>query len=88
MTEEDIRKENIKDRILTIMWERKVVIKYQCLDTFQVKFNIINHQNKKFIELFNPLFKRRLPLFWKEKGGMWYENDYNDRFINCILDHR
>ena len=88
LTEEEMRKENSQDRILLIMWERKVVIKYQHLDTVQVKKDIMNHQIKEFIELFNPLFKRGLPFFWGEKGGMWSQKDYNDRLISCILDHR
>ena len=39
-------------------------------------------------KLFNPLFKRGLPLFWEEKGGMWSQKEYNDRLISCRLDHR
>ena len=38
--------------------------------------------------MFNPLFKRGLPLFWEEKGGKWSQKDYNDRLINCRSDHR
>ena len=71
LIEEDIRKENISDRISTITWARKVVSKYQHLDTIQAKIYMMNHQNKGFIELFNPLFKIGLPFFWEEKGGMW-----------------
>ena len=37
LTKEDIRKENITDKISTITWERKVVRKYQHLDTVQAK---------------------------------------------------
>ena len=72
MTEEDIRNENIKDKILTITWKRKVVRKYEHLDIVQTKIDIMNHRIKEFIKLFSPLFKRGLPLFWEEKGGMWY----------------
>ena len=88
MTEEEIRKENIKDRILTITWERKVVRKYPHLDITQEKIDIMNQQIKEFIELFSPLFKRGLPFFWGEKGGMWSQKDYNDKLISCRLDHR
>ena len=48
----------------------------------------MNHQIKEFIKLFSPLFKRGLPFFWEEKGGMWSQKDYNDRLINSILDHK
>ena len=62
--------------------------KYQHLDTVQAKNDIMNHQIKEFIELFNPLFKRGLPLFWEEKGGMFSQKDYNDGLISCRLDYR
>ena len=88
MTEEDIKKGNILENISTIIWARKVVIKYQYLDTVKAKMDIMNHQIKEFIELFNPLFKRGIPFFWEEKGGMWSQKDYSDRLINCILHHR
>ena len=58
-TEKDIRKENIKDEISTITWARKVVRNYQHLDTVQAKIDIMNHQIKEFIELFNPFVQER-----------------------------
>ena len=48
----------------------------------------MNNQIKEFIELFNPLFQRGLPIFWEEKVGMWYQKEYNDRLISCRLDHK
>ena len=65
-----------------------MVRKYQHLDTIQEKIDIMNHQIKEFIKLFSPLFKRGLPFFWEEKGWMLSQKDYNDRLINCRLDHR
>ena len=47
----------------------------------------MHNQIREFIEQFNPLFKRGLPLFWEEKGGMWSQKEYNDTLINCRLDH-
>ena len=82
---EEIRKANIKVRISTITWARKVVRKYQHLDKVQAKIDIMNHQIKKFIEFFNPLFKRGIPFFWEEKGGMWSQKEYSDRLIKFIL---
>ena len=64
------RKEDIQDRILVIMWERKVVNKYHHLETVQAKIDVMHNQIKEFIHLFNPLFKRGLPFFLEEKGGM------------------
>ena len=71
LTEEEINKENIQDRVLVITWARKVVNKYHHLETVQAKIDVMHHQVKEFIELFNPLFRRGLPFFWEEKGGMW-----------------
>ena len=66
-----------------------MVRKYQHLDTIQEKIDIMNHQIKEFIELFyDPFFKRGLPFFWEEKGGMWSQKAYNDRLLICVLDHR
>ena len=62
--------------------------KYRHLDTVQAKMDITNHQIKEFIKFFIPLFKRGLPFFWEEKGGMRSQKEYNDRLISCILDHR
>ena len=49
--------------------------KYQHLDTVQAKIDIMSHQIKELIELFNPLLKRGFPLFWEEKGGMWSQTE-------------
>ena len=72
LTKEKIKKENIQDRVLVITWERKVMNKHHHLETVQEKIDVMHHQIKEFIELFNPLFKRGLPLFWEEKGGIWF----------------
>ena len=87
LTEEEIKKENIQDRVLVITWARKLVNKYHHLATVQAKIEVMHHQIKEFIELFNPLFRRGLPLFWEEKGGMWSQKEYNGRLISSILDH-
>ena len=57
LIEEEIRKENIQDRVSVITWARKVVNKYHHLETVQAKIDVMHHQIKEFIELFNPLFK-------------------------------
>ena len=63
LIEEEIKKGNIHDRLLVITWERKVVNRYHYLSTFEVKIDVMHHQIKEFIELFNPLFRRGHPLF-------------------------
>ena len=88
LIEEEIKKANIQDRVLVITWARKVVNKYHHLATVQAKIDVTHHQIKEFIELFNPLFRRVLPLFWQERGGMWSQKGYNGSLISCKLDHR
>ena len=63
LTEEEIKKLNIHDRVLVITWARKVVNKYHHLETVEAKIDIMHHQIKEFIELFNPLFIRGIPFF-------------------------
>ena len=65
LTEEEIKKANIHDRVLVIKWERKVVNKYHNLETIEAKIDVMHHRIKEFIELYNPLFRRGLPFFWK-----------------------
>ena len=79
---------NIKDKISIITWERKVVSKHQHLDTVEAKIDIMNHEIKLFIEAFTPLFKKSLPFFWEEKGGIFSWKEYHDHLIKCKLDHR
>ena len=68
--EEEIRKDSIRDKISIITWARKVVNKYHHLETVEAKIYIMMHEIKVFIEMFNPLVKMGLPLFWKEKGNI------------------
>ena len=65
LTEEEIKKANIQDKVLVITLARRVVNKYHHLETVQEKIDIMHNQIKEFSQLFNPLFKRGLPLFWK-----------------------
>ena len=70
LTEEDIRRGNIQDRILFIIWARRVVNKHCHLNMVEAKWNFMHKQVNEFPSLFNPLVKRGLPLFWEEKGLM------------------
>ena len=53
------------DIISIITWARKVVNKYYHLDIVQEKIDYMEHQMKLFRDMFDPLFKKGLPLFWK-----------------------
>ena len=64
-----------------------MVNKYRHLETVQAKVDVMHNQVKEFIQIFNPLFKRGIPFFWEEKGGMLSQKEYNNRLINCRLDH-
>ena len=63
LTKDDLKNENFRDRISIITWAKKVVNKYQHLDTVQAKIDIMAHQLKLFRDMFDPLFKKGLPLF-------------------------
>ena len=78
---------NIKDKILIIAWARKVVNKYQHLDIVRDKTNLMIHPLNLFRDMFDPLFKKGLPLFWEEKGAMLTWKEYQDKLIKCRLDH-
>ena len=58
LSEDDLKKEKIKDRISIMTWARKVVNKYHHLDTVQAKVDIMTHQVKLFIDMFDPLFMK------------------------------
>ena len=63
VSEDDLKTMGIKDKILAITWERKVVGKHQHLDTMQSKIDIMQHQVKMFNGLYTTLFKMGLPSF-------------------------
>ena len=46
LTKEEIKKANIQDRVLVITWARKVVNKYQHLETGQAKIDVMHNQIK------------------------------------------
>ena len=87
LSEDDLKKENIKDRISIMTWDRKVVNKYHHLDIVQAKVDIMEHQVKLFIDMFDPLFKKGLHLLWEEKGAMMNQKEYHEMLIECRLDH-
>ena len=45
-TEEDLRQENIQDRVMVITWARKVVNKHHHLETVEAKVNFMHNQVK------------------------------------------
>ena len=67
LTEEEIRKSNIQYRFLVITLARKVVNKYHHLEIVQAKINVMHHQIKEFIELFNPFSKEDFLSFGKRR---------------------
>ena len=70
LTEEDVIQGNIQDRFLVTTWARKVAKKHRNLKMVEVKWNFMHNQVNGFVQIFNPLVKRGLPLFWEEKGPM------------------
>ena len=64
-----------------------MVNKHRHLDTVQAKIDVMVHQLKLFRYMFDPLFKKGLPFFWEEKGAMLTQKEYQDKLIECRLDH-
>ena len=76
LTEDEMKATNIKEKIYIITWARKVVNKHQHLDTVEEKIGIMTHQVNLFMDMFDPLFKKGLPLFWEEKRSMLSQKEY------------
>ena len=70
MIEEENKKAGITNKIYVITWARKVVNQYHHLENVEANIGIMAHEIEVFIEMFNPLVKMGLPLFWKEKGNI------------------
>ena len=87
LSKDDLKKENIKDRLSIMTWARKVVNKYHHLDIVQAKVDIMAHQVNLFIDMFDPLCKKGLLFFWEEKGAMLAQKKYHENIIECRLDH-
>jgi len=55
LSEDQVKRFDIQDKIVVISWARKVIGKYRMLDTIQAKVDIISHKFKEVINLFTPL---------------------------------
>ena len=62
--------------------------KHQHLDIVEAKIDIMAHQVRMFLDLFDPLFKTGLPFFWEDKGSMISQKEYRDHLIECRSDHK
>ena len=87
LSEDDLKKANVKDIISNMTQATKVIKKYHHLDTVQEKVDILAHQVKLFIDMFDPLFKKWIPFLWKEKDAMLTQNEYHEMLIACKQDH-
>ena len=47
----------------------------------------MDHQVNIFIDMFDPLLKKELPLFWEEKGAIMTQKEYHEKLIEYRLDH-
>ena len=63
LSEGQVRRFDIRDRVVIISWDRKVVGKYIMLDTIQVRVDIISHKVKEVTKLFTPLVKWGITFF-------------------------
>ena len=88
MLDDDLKTMNIKDNILVITWERKVVVKHQHLNIVQAKIDIMQHLVKMFIDLFTPMFKMGLPFCGEENGKILSQVEYHAQLVKCKLERR
>ena len=65
LSEDQVIRFYIQDRVVIISWARKVIGKYIMLDTVQAKVDIIGHKVKEVINLFTPLVRKGIPFFWE-----------------------
>ena len=63
LTDEDIRRGNIRDRIPTITWARKVICKHRHINMVEAKWNFMRKQADDFFEKAKPLVQRGIPFF-------------------------
>ena len=63
LSEDEVKKEKVQDRISVMTWARKVVKKYHHLYIVQEKVDVLAHQVKLFIEMFDSPFKKGIPFF-------------------------
>ena len=82
LSEDQVKKFDIRDRAVVISQARKVIGKYRMLVTVQAKVDIISHKFKEVIELFTPLVSRGIPFFWEGKGPSLSQKEYLDKFVN------
>ena len=87
LSEDQVRRFDIQDRVVVISWARKVIGKYRMSDTVHAKVDIISHKVKEVIELFTPLVSSGIPFFWEEKGPLLSQKEYLDKLVNCRSDH-
>ena len=63
LSEHQVRRFGIQDKVVIASWDRKVIGKYIMLDSVWAKVDIISHRVKEVTNLFNPLVKRGIPFF-------------------------
>ena len=87
LSEDQVRKFDIQDRVVVISCARKVIGKYKMLDTVHDKVDIISHKVKEVTNLFTPLVSKGIPFLWEEMGPLLSQKECLDKLVNCRLDH-
>ena len=87
LSEDQVRRFGIQDKVVIASWARKVVGKYRMLDTIQAKVDIISHRIKKVTNLFTPLVNRGIPFFWEKMGPLLSHEEYLEKLVNCRSNH-
>ena len=87
LSEDQVRRFGIQDKVVIASWARKVIGKYKMLDTVQANIDIIIHRFKEVTNLFTPLVNMGIPFFWEEMGPLLSHEGYLEKLVNCRSDH-
>ena len=87
LSEDQVKRFGIQEKVIVASWARKLIGKYRMLDSVQAKVDIIIHKIKEVADLFNPIVNRGIPFFWEEKGPVLSQQEYLDKLVKCRLDH-
>ena len=68
MSKEELQTVGIKEKIIVVTYERKVIGKHNHIESVQEITKNILQQGNSFEDFFINLFQKGLPSFWDEDG--------------------
>ena len=76
MFEEELKTMGIKEKIMVITWERKIVGKHHHIESVQAKVDQMLQHMKSFKDLFIEIFHKRLCYFLDADGKLISQYEY------------